>query len=93
MAAKLIEKLDDQREYTKSALLKCLKQARKDTSIPKDVREKIPSSYDTLLRREDQDIAVYQNIRRDPATEYRMYTGAQIKAIVAYEIERIVNQE
>lgn len=79
----LIDTLDDRQPYHKSTLLECLKEA-------KAANENAPicSSYKTIMRRERARVAVYINVVRDPVNGWRMYTGRQIRKIVAWELEQ-----
>lgn len=82
MPDKLLPHIKDDQEYLKGSLVESLKEVRRETGV------KIATSYKVVLRREKAGISEYQGVRRDPATGYRMYTGAQIKAIVLYELRR-----
>lgn len=78
----LIDSLKDKQLYMKATLMGCLKEARFRTNLP------VSYSYKTILRREAEGVKCYLELHRDPMNMWRMFTGKQIKAIVAYEIER-----
>ena len=82
----LIETLDNKRTYLKATLMKCLKEASSEQSP-------IPWTYKSILRREKAGIRVYNKVRRDPGTTYRMYTGKLIREIVDYEIHRAIGKQ
>lgn len=79
----LIDTLLDKQIYFKATLKECLIEARESFKL-----KTIPSDYKTFIRREKAGIKQYLNTRRDPANNWRLYTGKQIKKIVQYEIER-----
>ncbi len=78
----LIDSLKDDGTYFKATLIECLKEAKFQYGL------KISYSYKTFMRREEQNIAVYIGVGKDPANGWRIYTGSQIKAIVEYEVSR-----
>lgn len=79
----LIDTIDDRQVYHKSTLLEILKEIKHaESGAP------IATSYKTILRREKQRVPVYTNVTRDPVNGWRMYTGKQIRKIVAWELER-----
>lgn len=77
----LIDTLNDKQTYFKSTLLETLQEARADSGLP------IASSYKSILRRERNQVPVYQSVLRDPTNGWRMYTGRQIRNIVQYELK------
>lgn len=79
----LIDTLEDRQTYHKSTLLEVLKEVKAShDSLP------IASSYKTIMRREHAGVPVYTTVLRDPVNGWRMYTGRQIRKIVAWELER-----
>lgn len=78
----LLNTLKDEQVYFKSTLIECLQEVKIRSGKP------IPTTYKSIQRREKQKIAVYLSIHRDPSNAWRMYTGKQIKDIVAYELEQ-----
>lgn len=81
----LVETLEDTKVYLKATLLQCLIEANE---LEGSTNGKIQHTYKTVLRREKEGIEVYTNVRRDPVTNYRMYTGLNIRQIVEYEMNR-----
>lgn len=77
----LLDTIENKKTYFKSTLIKILQEI-KETS-----KRSIPTSYKTIIRREQMKIPVYLKIRRDPINGWRIYTGQQIKKIVAYELK------
>jgi hypothetical protein len=82
----LLDTLNDQQLYFKSTLLAVLQEAKADLKSrhPK-LKKEIPISYKSILRREKKKISVYTDAHRDPTNGWRMYSGKQIRDIVAYE--------
>lgn len=77
----LLDSLEDNKEYLKSTLLACLAEIKDHNG------RKLPSKYLNVLRREKEGVEVYQ-CRRDPTTNYRFYTGRQVRKIIEYELRR-----
>ena len=83
----LLDTLNDQQLYFKSTLLAVLQEAKADLKTRKpDLKSEIPFSYKMILRREKDKVDVYIAVHRDPTNGWRMYSGKQIRDIVAYEV-------
>lgn len=82
----LLDTLSDQQLYFKSTLLAVLQEAKADLKSrnPK-LKKEVPISYKSIMRREKKKISVYTEVHRDPTNGWRMYSGKQIRDIVAYE--------
>lgn len=74
----LIDSIKNSERYMKGTFLACAKEAG------------LKVSYKTLTRREKAGIKVYTEVTRDPGTGWRMYSGSQIKRIIAYELKKRV---
>lgn len=78
----LVSVLRDDEIYFKQTLVNVLRSIRKITGL------KIAYSQHTIYRREAAKVPVYINIKRESDNGWRVYTGKQIKKIVAWELER-----
>jgi len=82
----LLDTLNDQTMYFKSTLLAVLQEARADLiSRRPTLKKKILISYKGIIRREKKKVGIYIAVHRDPVNGWRMYSGKQIRDIVAYE--------
>ncbi len=79
----LLDTLEDRQTYHKSTLVEVLKEVK---TAHDDVI--MATSYKTIMRRERARVSVYTDVIRDPVNGWRMYTGRQIRKIVAWELER-----
>lgn len=83
----LLDTLNDNQLYFKSTLIAVLQEAKADLKTRKpDLKSEIPFSYKMILRREKDKVDVYIAVHRDPTNGWRMYSGKQIRDIVAYEV-------
>lgn len=69
----LLDTIQDDRPYSNATLVECLKE------------QKLSHSAKTMRRRRAEGVMVYIDVHRDPSTGMRLYTGRQIREIVAYE--------
>jgi len=72
----IIDSIKSSDKYLKGTFLDCAKEAG------------LKVSYKTLTRREKEGVRVYTDVKRDPSTGWRLFSGTQIKRIIAYELKR-----
>lgn len=77
----LLDTIENKKTYFKSTLIKILQEIKESSKRP------IPTSYKTIIRREQMNIPVYRGVRRDPTNGWRIYTGRQIHKIVEWELK------